>query len=249
MDFQETLKAPPGVCSHARLSGLVECGGAVPPPTRHVDGIVGAMDVTVKFFATYRELTGLTEARVALRTGATLEDLLNRLVAKYPGLGGHRKTMLLAVNQEFADSDARLSPGDEVALLPPVSGGVGPYCRLQTGPIEPEDVINLVRDARAGAIVLFVGTVRADPGVAALDYEAYEGMAVKKMEALRTAAKAKFGVTGMAIVHRTGRLPLGETSVAVACSAPHRQGAFQACAWAMEELKAIVPIWKTEREA
>jgi len=105
-----------------------------------------------------------------------------------------------------------------------------------------------VRDPAAGAVVLFLGTVRADPGVKALDYEAYEGMAVKKLEALRSAAKETFGVTEVAIAHRTGRLPIGETSVAVACSAPHRQEAFRACEWVMEELKQVVPVWKTERD-
>ena len=96
--------------------------------------------------------------------------------------------------------------------------------------------------------MLFLGTVRAGPGVRSLEYEAYQGMAVKKMEALRGTAMERFGVREMAIVHRTGRLPPGETSVAIACSAPHRQEAFRACEWAMEELKRIVPIWKTERE-
>ncbi len=127
-----------------------------------------------------------------------------------------------------------------------MSGGSG-LSRIQKEAVDPNAVAALVEDVRAGAVVLFLGTVRADPGIAALDYEAYEEMAVAKMEALRAAAKAKFGITEMAVVHRTGRLALGETSVAVACSAPHRQDAFRACEWAMDELKQIVPIWKTER--
>ena len=190
------------------------------------------MDVTVKFFATYREATGLRETIVSLPTGATVEDLLSRIFEAHPNLSGERGAMLLAVNREFADAGDELHPGDEVAVLPPVSGGSG-LIRIQ--------------NVRAGAVVLFLGTVRADPGIVALDYEAYEEMAVAKMEALRAAAKAKFGITEMAVVHRTGRLALGETSIAVACSAPHRQDAFRACEWAMDELKQIVPIWKTER--
>ena len=206
------------------------------------------VDITVKFFATYRQATGLPQATLEVPEGTTLADLVDRLMVAYPQLASHRASMLLALNEEFTDLAARLRGGDEVALLPPVSGGKGAYCRLQRESIDEAAVLDMVRDERAGALVLFLGTVRADPGVRALDYEAYEGMAVKKMEALRTAAKAKFEVTEMAIVHRTGRLALGEASVAVACSAPHRQEAFQACAWAIEELKSIVPIWKTERE-
>ena len=206
-----------------------------------------AVDVTVKFFAAYREITGIRETTVDLPPGATLDRLLARVFEAYPKLARHRTSMMLAVNQEFAEPDAKLRGGDEVALLPPVSGGARPFCWLQENAIEPEDVLSLVRDPRAGALVLFLGTVRADPGVTALEYEAYEAMAVKKMEELRAAAKEKFGAVEMAIVHRTGRLPVGETAVAVACSAPHRQEALHACEWAMEELKQIVPVWKTER--
>ena len=203
------------------------------------------MDVTVKFFATYREIAGLRETRVELPAGAKLRDLLERLFGAHPKLEGHRASMLLAVNQEFADADVTLRPGDEVALLPPVSGGAQ-MCWIQAEEIDPMAVVDRVRDTRAGAVVLFLGTVRADPGVKALDYEAYDPMAVKQMEALRIAAQSRFGVTEFAMVHRTGRLPVGQTSVAIACSAPHREAAFRACEWAMEELKAIVPIWKAE---
>lgn len=204
------------------------------------------MDVTVKFFATYRGLAGIRETTVELPAGANLGDLLGRLLEAHPKLARHRDSMILAVNEEFAEPGARLKAGDEVALLPPVSGGSS--VRVQTDPIDPSAVLRLVADARAGAVVLFLGTVRADPGVRALDYEAYESMASRKMEAVRVAAIDRFVLTEMAIVHRTGRLSLGEASVAVACSAPHRQAAFEACQWAMDELKQIVPIWKTERE-
>ena len=205
------------------------------------------MDLVVKFFATYREITGLSEARLEMPLDATVAALLDRLFGIYPSLAAHRQTMIVAVNQQFAEPESVLRPGDEVALLPPVSGGVD-RCRVQREPIDPEEVLALVRDPAAGAVVLFLGTVRADPGVKALDYEAYEGMAVKELEALRSAAKERFGVTEVAVAHRTGRLAVGETSVAIACSAPHREAAFRACAWAIEELKKIVPVWKTERD-
>ena len=205
------------------------------------------MEIRVLFFAAYRELAGVREAVVALPAGARTGDLLGKVLEAHPKLQPHRDSMILAVNEEFAGADAPLKPGDEVALLPPVSGGGG-RCWIQGEPIDVAAVVEIVRDVQAGAVVLFLGTVRADLGVRSLEYEAYQGMAVKKMEALRGTAMERFGVREMAIVHRTGRLPPGETSVAIACSAPHRQEAFRACEWAMEELKRIVPIWKTERE-
>lgn len=205
------------------------------------------MEILVRFFAAYRELAGLRETEVELPSGATAADLVDRILEVYPKLAGHRQAMILAVNQEFVELDAPLRAGDEVALLPPVSGGGETLCRIQSGPIDPERVLEIVRNDRAGAVVLFLGTVRADPGVVALDYEAYGPMAAKKFEEIRIVAKDKFGITEMAIVHRTGRLSVGEISVAIACSAPHRQAAFRACEWAMEELKKIVPIWKAER--
>ena len=206
------------------------------------------MHVTVLFFASYREATGLREATVEVKPGATLGELVDDLVKAHPALYRHRKSMLLAVNEEFAEIARPLAAGDAVALLPPVSGGSSLRCWIQDAPFDLEALVDLVRDDRAGAIVLFLGTVREEPGVAALEYEAYESMAVKQLERLRVTAQKTLGITEMAIVQRTGRLRIGEASVAVACSAPHRQAAFDACAWAMEELKKSVPIWKTERE-
>jgi len=208
---------------------------------------VDAVNVTVRFFAAFREATGLRETRVSVVAGSTLGELVDRLIDDYPGLRRHRASMLLAVNEEFAQPAASLRAGDEVALMPPVSGG-STHCRIQEGPIDAKALLDLVRDSTAGAVLLFLGTVRADPGVAALEYEAFESMAVKRFEQLRSTAKESRGITEMAIAHRTGRLAVGETSVGIACSAPHRQAAFDACEWAMEEVKKAVPIWKTERE-
>ncbi len=117
---------------------------------------------------------------------------------------------------------------------------------IQRRAIDVGAVVNSVRRDGVGAVVLFLGTVRADPGVAALDYEVYKPMALKKMAELADRAKAKFGLLGMSIVHRLGRIPAGGDSVAVACSATHRREAFDAAAWAMDEVKRIVPIWKAE---
>lgn len=112
--------------------------------------------------------------------------------------------------------------------------------------IDPRAVLDSVRRKDAGAVVLFLGTVRADEGVAALDYEVYVPMARKVLADLAVRAQAKFGILDMSVVHRLGRVPLGGDSVAIACSAAHRREAYEACAWAMDEIKRIVPIWKSE---
>lgn len=117
---------------------------------------------------------------------------------------------------------------------------------VQRARIDVESVVDSVRHDEAGAVVLFLGSVRADPGLRALDYEAYRPMAIYSLVDLVDRAKAKFGVTDMSIVHRLGRVPVGRDSVAIACAAPHRSEAFAACEWAMDEVKHIVPIWKTE---
>jgi len=117
---------------------------------------------------------------------------------------------------------------------------------VQRARIDLEAVVDTVRREDAGAVVLFVGTVRKDPGVRALDYEVYQPMALRVLGELVDRAKAKFGVAEMSIVHRLGRIPVGGDSVAIACSSAHRSEAFAACSWAMDEVKRIVPIWKTE---
>ena len=204
------------------------------------------MQVTVKFFATYRELAGTRETKVRLSDRATVRDLLDSVYAKHPQLKGHGDAMLLAVNHEFADPAATLQDGDEVALMPPVSGGAGPIVEIQGEAIDVGSVVDSVRREDAGAVVLFLGTVRADPGVRALDYEVYRPMALKKMREIVEGSKKRFGVLEMAIVHRLGRIAVGGDSVAIACSAWHRREAFDACAWAMDEMKKVVPIWKAE---
>ena len=117
---------------------------------------------------------------------------------------------------------------------------------LRRGQIDVEAVLDGVRRDDAGAIVVFLGTVRADPGVGALEYEVYRPMALRMLEDLAARAKSKFGAFDMAIVHRVGRVPVGADSVVIACAAAHRKEAFAACTWAMDEVKRIVPIWKTE---
>ncbi|MGQ0796609.1 MAG: molybdopterin synthase catalytic subunit [Methanobacteriota archaeon] len=117
---------------------------------------------------------------------------------------------------------------------------------VRRGRLDVEAVVDSVRRDDAGGIVLFLGTVRADPGVAALDYEVYRAMALRSLAQVAERAKAKFGALAVSIAHRLGRVPVGADAVAIACAAPHRREAFAACAWAMDEVKRIVPIWKSE---
>ena len=203
------------------------------------------MQVIVKF-STYREVVGAKELKVRLSDGATVSALLDSIYAKAPRLKGFQDTMLLAVNHEFAEPAAVLREGDEIALMPPVSGGAGPLIDIQRKAIDVEGVVDSVRRNDAGAVVLFLGTVRSDPGVRALDYEVYRPMALKKMNEIAEGARKKFGILEVSIVHRLGRIKLGGDSVAVAISAPHRREAFAAAAWAMDEMKKVVPIWKAE---
>lgn len=203
------------------------------------------MRVAVRLFATYREVVGRPDLAMELEPGATLADALAALFADHPRLERFEDTMILAVNHEFAEVSTPLREGDEVALMPPVSGGA-PVVGVQEEPIDLGRLVDSVRSPKAGAVVAFLGTVRADPGVEALDYEVYREMAVKKMRELVAAAKKTFGLVEMSMVHRLGRIEIGGDSVVVACSAAHRREAFEACEWAMSELKKVVPIWKAE---
>src|SRR2546425_3769196 len=160
------------------------------------------MQVTVKFFATYREVTAAKELKVRLPSGATLRDLLDSVYAEHPRLKGHEDAMILAVNHEFAEPAAKLREGDEVALMPPVSGGGSPVVEVQRKAIDIQGVVDSVRRPDAGAVVLFLGTVRADPGVQALDYEVYRPMALKVMAEIVERSKKEFRVLEMSIVHR-----------------------------------------------
>ena len=205
------------------------------------------MQVTVRLFATYREVAGSKELKVQLAAGATVRSLLDAIYTKHPRLKGFEETMLLAVNHEFVDAASTLREGDEVALMPPVSGGAAPVIEIQRKAIDVGAVVDSVRRDDAGAVVLFLGTVRADPGVEALDYEVYRPMALKRMGEISEAAKKKFGALEVSIVHRLGRIRLGGDSVAIAVSAPHRAEAFAAAGWAMDEMKKVVPIWKAEK--
>ena len=197
------------------------------------------VQVTVKLFAGLRERAGWSER--GIDAGPTVGDVWGEL-----GLGDEPAGLLYAVNQEFAERDRELADGDEVAVIPPVSGGA---FRLVEGTPELAAVISEVQDKRAGAIATFQGTVRRQSRgreVIALEYEAYSGMAEKVMAEIARGVKSRYELCDVAVAHRVGRCEVGEVSVAIAVSAPHRQDALSACRDVIDELKARVPLWKKE---
>jgi molybdopterin synthase catalytic subunit/molybdopterin converting factor small subunit len=195
--------------------------------------------VTVKLFAGLRERAGWSEKE--LEGIATVADVWAALE-----LGDEPPGLLYAVNHEYADRSRELTDEDEVALIPPVSGGA---FRLTDRPIDPNAVVEEVSGPRAGAIATFIGTTRVESRgrtVHYLDYEAYGGMAEKVMGDLADDLKARHELCEVAILHRVGRVEIGEVSVAIAVSAPHRAAALAACAEAIDTLKETVPLWKKE---
>ena len=199
------------------------------------------MRITVKLFAGLRERAGEGERELELDAGARVADVWTPL-----GLGEEPEGLLYAVNKEYAAPDRRLSDGDEIALIPPVSGG---DFRLTADPIDVGAVIAEVADQQAGAVATFLGTTRARSRgrtVHHLEYEAYEGMAEKVMEEIADTLRERYELCRIAITHRIGRVGIGETSVAIAVSAPHREHALAACKEAIDTLKVDVPLWKKE---
>ena len=195
----------------------------------------------MRLFAALRERAGSGSVDVELPEGALLRDVWPVL-----GLGDEPQGLLYAVNREYAASDTRLAAGDEVAVIPPVSGGA---FLLSETPLSVEDAVAEVRTDEAGAIATFVGTTRRrsrDREVLHLEYEAYEGMAEKVMAELAEELTQRHDLCAVAIHHRVGRVDIGETSVVIAVSAPHRGAALAACREAIDELKLTVPLWKKE---
>jgi molybdopterin synthase catalytic subunit/molybdopterin converting factor small subunit len=194
--------------------------------------------VSVRLFAGLRERAGWSEREV---DAATVADVWPQL-----GLGEEPAGLLYAVNKRYADRETALTEGDEVALIPPVSGGA---VRLTEEPIDPAAVIREVSDPRAGGIATFIGTTRIESrgrAVHYLDYEAYGGMAEDVMAEIADELKRKHDLCEVAITHRVGRVDIGELSVVIAVSAPHRADALAACKEAIDTLKQTVPLWKKE---
>ena len=199
------------------------------------------MNVAVRLFAGVRERAGTGRRELDLPDGATVSDVWAALA-----LGDEPPGLLYAVNREYADAARALSDGDEVAVIPPVSGGA---FRLSEAPLSLDDAVAEVASAGAGAIATFSGTTRARSRgreVVRLEYEAYEGMAEQTMERLGAALHERYDLLAVAIHHRVGTVGIGETSVVIAVAAAHRGDALAACRDAIDELKVSVPLWKKE---
>jgi molybdopterin synthase catalytic subunit len=229
--------------------------------------------VRIRLFAIQRELAGAREVRVELPDGSDVEAAWNALVAQHPVLAPGRSSLRFARNGDYAEPTTVLTDGDEVAMIPPVSGGASGHgqriLELREAPFTSA-ILGELADRLAvpedGAFVGFLGRTRSTPGtpapgqeaeaarhagraVESLDYEAHESMALSVLGTIADEVSDRFGVERLAIIHRTGEVPLGEPSIAVGAAAPHRDAAFAAARYAIDETKARAPIWKAERFA
>jgi molybdopterin converting factor subunit 1 len=201
------------------------------------------VEVTVRLFAMLRERAGAQEVTLELPEGARVSDALDSLAGLAAGI-----PLVMAVNREYADSERVLDAGDELALIPPVSGGstrAAAWVRVSAEPLALEMLAARVRDPRAGAVVTFSGVTRE---VERLEYEAYAEMAEERMAAIAAEAVERHGLCAAAVEHRVGEVPLSEPSVIVAASAPHRGEAFAGAREIIDRVKAEAPIWKKEVE-
>jgi molybdopterin synthase catalytic subunit len=206
------------------------------------------MHVTVLFFGMLKDLAGRGRESLTLSDNATLSDVLHHYDEKIPRLKEFAASIAMSVNQEYAGRDTKLKSGDEIALLPPVSGGAS-RCAIVREAIDTQSVIEKIKQPEDGAAVVFDGIVRNNTRGRRslfLDYEAYEEMALKQMEELAAQSLTQFEVRDVTIIHRLGRLEIGETSVLIVVASAHRAAAFEACRWLIDTLKRTVPIWKKE---
>jgi molybdopterin synthase catalytic subunit len=229
-----------------------------------------AVRVRVRLFAIQRELAGTREVELDLPEGSTVDDAWAAVVSKHPVLAPGRPSVRFARNGEYVAASERIGAGDEVAFIPPVSGGSrNRILELRDEPFAAglaTELSNRLWTPADGAVVAFLGITRETPGTPApgqepeakrhagrsveeLDYEALEPMAVRILETIADEVEGLFGVERLAIVHRMGRVPLGEPSVVVVACSPHRDAAFQAARYAIDETKARAPIWKAEQFA
>jgi len=207
------------------------------------------MQVRVLFFGALKDLVGRSNETLELPEGARVETLLAHYASQTPRFEDLLPSLALSVNQVYAAADSALRSGDEVALLPPVSGGFEDRVRIVQEPISTQAELDRIERPEDGAVVAFEGVVRNHTRgrrTLYLDYEAYEAMALKQMQGLAEQAKSDFAIREVAIVHRLGRLEIGETSVLIIVASAHRGPAFEACRWIIDSLKKTVPIWKKE---
>ncbi|HEX2514730.1 MAG TPA: molybdopterin converting factor subunit 1 [Chloroflexota bacterium] len=220
------------------------------------------MRVRLRYFASIREALGRREDELDVAAGSTVDAVWARLVAEQPALAVQRYRP--AVNQAYVDAGTVLQEGDEVVFIPPVSGGASPplpaqapdradpagwLCRITREPIEIPELIAAVQTAADGAVCLFSGVVREDSRqrtVRYLEYDAYPEMAERQMRQILEEVRRKWPQQQAAIVHRIGRLEIGEASVVIAVASPHRGESFEACRYVIDRVKQEVPIWKKE---
>lgn len=217
------------------------------------------MQVRLLFFASIKDIVGAREMDLEVPPGSTINDVLERLEAQYPRVKAYRPVVLTSVNEEYAPLHATIKDGDELAIFPPVSGGAGPdvlvpehpreMYRITREPIDARALAQLLLRPEAGALCIFEGVVRNNSKGKAtrhLEYEAYETMALKKMEEIGTLVRSAWDIEAIGIIHRLGHMEIGETSVAILVVSAHRKASFDACEYAIDRLKKIVPIWKKE---
>jgi MoaE-MoaD fusion protein len=208
------------------------------------------MHVRVLLFGVLKDIFPEAVDSLQMPAGATVATLLDHFRVRAPRQEQLWKSLAVAVNQEYAALNQPLAEGDEVALLPPVSGGnQAPYVALVREPIQAETLVSQLKRGEDGAVVVFDGIVRNHTRgrrTLYLNYEAYEEMAFKQMQALSTEAGERFPIRDVLLVHRLGRLEVGETSVLIAVASAHRDASFDACRWLIDTLKKTVPIWKKE---
>ena len=208
-----------------------------------------AVNIRVLFFGAARDVVEANQLELAVESPATVQSAFQSLKSRFGDLERFGRSLLFAVNQEYATPDTQLKENDELAVFPPVSGGSHDFFELTTEAIDVGAVARRVVLPECGATVTLDGYAREwtkGKQTRYLIYEAYDAMALTEMQRLGAEAHKQFEIAHIGIVHRTGRIEIGETSVVIAASAPHRRAAFQACEWAIKELKRTVPIWKKE---
>jgi molybdopterin synthase catalytic subunit len=211
-----------------------------------------AIAVRARLFARLREQAGTDDENVEVQAGSTVSDVYEALRRAHPALESNRNAVRAALNQEFADWDAVVADRDEVAFIPPVSGGAhgaGVLFELTARPLDARRMETAVAHKGAGAICTFTGVVRDSSrgrSVTHLDYEAYGEMATAQMRKIADEIGERWPEARVAMAHRTGRLEVGEPSVVVSVSSPHRAEAIAACKWGIDRLKETVPVWKKE---
>jgi molybdopterin synthase catalytic subunit len=206
------------------------------------------MRVRVLFFAALREAVGGKEEVLEVEAGVPLRAVLERIRERFPAVAAYGPRLAVSLNQQRVSLDAAVREGDEIALLPPLSGGSGRGL-VQAGPLSLDALIAQVSGPDCGGVVTFTGVVRdrsRGQAIDHLEYDAYVPMAEQEMERIRAAVAERWPGVRLALAHRIGRLAVGDAAVMIAAAAPHRPQAFEACRFAIDTLKQTVPIWKKE---